>query len=74
MNGPGRLIFFWFFIVQLFRFREAGHVQVLLRRERVGVHHGPKGQSELRSLGQAEAYPIKSPAFRMWRGPAAGIR
>ena len=25
-----------------------------------------KGQSELRSLGQAEAYPTKSPTFRMW--------
>jgi hypothetical protein len=27
---------------------------------------GPKGRSEFRSLGQAEAYPTKSPAFLLW--------
>jgi hypothetical protein len=30
---------------------------------REGMHHGPKDQSELRSLGQAEAYPTKSRPF-----------
>ena len=36
------------------------------RAPREGVHHGPKGQSELRSLGQDKAYPTKPPAFWMW--------
>jgi glycosyltransferase involved in cell wall biosynthesis len=31
-----------------------------------GVHHGPPGLGELRSLGQAKAYPTKLPAFRTW--------
>jgi len=35
----------------------------LKSRDRKEVHHGPKGQSELRSLGQAEAYPTKPPPF-----------
>jgi hypothetical protein len=39
---------------------------LLKSRDRQKVHHGPKGQSELRSLGQAEAYPTKPPAFPMW--------
>jgi hypothetical protein len=30
------------------------------------VHHGPPGLGELGSPGQAEAYPTRSPAFRMW--------
>ena len=36
------------------------------RAPREGVHHGPKGQSEPRSLGQDKAYPTKPPAFWMW--------
>jgi glycosyltransferase involved in cell wall biosynthesis len=31
-----------------------------------GSHHGPAGQGELGSPGQAKAYPTKSPDFQMW--------
>jgi hypothetical protein len=34
--------------------------------DREGLHRGQQGQSQFRSLGQAEAYPTKSPAFQMW--------
>ena len=46
--------------------KDGKSVQLSVDKHREGVHHGPKGQSELRSLGQAEAYPTKSPVFLMW--------
>ena len=48
-----------------------------------GGNEQPNSRSELRSLGQAEAYPTKSPAFPMWgklracpagRQPGLGLR
>jgi hypothetical protein len=46
--------------------KDGKSVQHCGHKHREGVYHGPKGQSELRSLGQAEAYPTKSAAFLMW--------
>jgi hypothetical protein len=40
-------------------------MKIMLSRDFKGVDSWPEGQSEIRSLGQAEAYPTKSPAFRM---------
>jgi hypothetical protein len=40
--------------------------QTIMSRDREGVHHGPKGQSELKLAWTAEAYPTRTPDFPAW--------